>query len=268
MKESKMAARKLRRHKRSRQKRQAWSVALLLFFFVLVVDFGGGFLAGSSWQKSTGEESYPENGALDTDGGYGVWENMAYDAQGNAVQDEDAWNLILVNDKNQIPEGYEVNLVDTGDGECVDERIYEPLMEMLEDARKANWNQLPRVVSGYRTTEKQQKFYDDKITEYRKQGYSDEEAEELAGQWVALPGHSEHQLGLAVDINGVTYDVYLWLQTNSYKYGFIFRYPGDKTGLTGVAEEVWHYRYVGVEAATEIYEQGICLEEYVEDLNV
>jgi D-alanyl-D-alanine carboxypeptidase len=78
-----------------------------------------------------------------------------------------------------------------------------------------------------------------------------------------VPGHSEHQLGFAVDINGATYDVYLWLQENSYKYGFIFRYPGSKTDITGTAEEVWHYRYVGKEAAKEIYERGICLEEYL-----
>ena len=88
----------------------------------------------------------------------------------------------------------------------------------------------------------------------------------MAEQWVAVPGYSEHQLGFAVDINGATYDVYLWLQENSYKYGFIFRYPGNKTEITGTAEEVWHYRYVGVEAAAEIYEQGICLEEYLENL--
>ncbi len=146
----------------------------------------------------------------------------------------------------------------------MDERIYDSLMEMLEDAKEANWGQLPRVVSGYRTMEQQQRIYDEKLAEYRQEGYSDDEAEALVQQWVATPGYSEHQLGSAVDINGATYDVYFWLQENSYKYGFIFRYPGHKTEVTGVAEEVWHYRYVGVEAAAEIYEQGICLEEYVE----
>ena len=87
---------------------------------------------------------------------------------------------------------------------------------------------------------------------------------EMAKEWVAAPGYSEHQLGFAVDINGATYDLYFWLQENSYKYGFIFRYPGSKTDITGTAEEVWHYRYVGKEAAAEIYEQQICLEEYLE----
>lgn len=191
--------------------------------------------------------------------------------EGNNVSDEVPpevktdvpWNLTLVNRWNPIPENYEVNLMEIDGGECVDARIYEPLMQMLEDAREANWGQLPYVVSGYRTAQKQQQLYTDKIAEYRKKGYSEENAKHEAQQWVAVPGYSEHQLGFAVDINGATYDVYLWLQENSYKYGFIFRYPGYKTEITGVAEEVWHYRYVGVEAATEIYEQGICLEEYL-----
>ena len=125
--------------------------------------------------------------------------------------------------------------------------------------------QLPIIVSGYRTQEKQQELFEDKIREYKKMGYSKEEAEELAEQWVARPGTSEHEMGLAVDINGEIYDVYLWLQKNCYKYGFIFRYPGAKTDLTGVAEEVWHYRYVGEEAAARIQEEFLCLEEYLEN---
>ena len=137
--------------------------------------------------------------------------------------------------------------------------------ELLEAAKETNWDQLPEVVSGFRTREKQQLLYDQKVCKYRNQGYPDREARELAEQWVALPGQSEHHTGLAVDINGATYDLYFWLQENSYKYGFIFRYPGNKTEITGVAEEVWHYRYVGTRAAAEIHEQGICLEEYLEN---
>ncbi|WNX87094.1 M15 family metallopeptidase [Emergencia timonensis] len=103
-----------------------------------------------------------------------------------------------------------------------------------------------------------------KIAEFRQEGYSRKDAEELAKQWVAIPGTSEHELGLAVDINGDTYDIYPWLQENSYKYGFIFRCPADKKDITGIAEEVWHYRYVGLKAAKEIYESGLCLEEYLD----
>ena len=148
----------------------------------------------------------------------------------------------------------------------VDERIYEPLMKILEDAREENWGELPMIVSGYRTNEKQQQLYKDKIKNYKNKGYSEEKAKEEAEKWVAVPGYSEHQLGFAVDINGATYDLYFWLQENSYKYGFIFRYPGNKIDITGTAEEVWHYRYVGKEVAKEIYDKGICLEEYLENM--
>ena len=176
---------------------------------------------------------------------------------------ETPWYLTLVNRWNPLPENYTVTLVEVPGGEQVDERIYKPLLELLEAAKEENQDQLPVVVSGYRTQEMQQSLYNDKVKEYRKQGYSKEEAADMAEQWVAVPGYSEHQLGFAVDINGATYDLYFWLQENSYKYGFIFRYPGSKTDITGTAEEVWHYRYVGTEAAKEIHDQGLCLEEYL-----
>lgn len=176
------------------------------------------------------------------------------------------WNLTLVNKWNPLPDNYKVTLVEVPGGEKVDERIYEPLMDMLEAAKEDNWDQLPIIVSGYRTQEKQQELFDAKIEEFKKQGYSDDAALEQANMWVSVPGYSEHQLGFAVDINGATYDLYFWLQENSYKYGFIFRYPAGKSDITGAAEEVWHYRYVGVEAATEMYEQGLCFEEYLDIL--
>lgn len=180
-----------------------------------------------------------------------------------AEEEGDGWSLVLVNGQNAIPEDFRIDLVEVAGGEQVDRRIYEPLMELLEAAKEGNRDQLPMVVSGYRTRKTQQSLYDNKIAKYLEQGYTRSEAEGLAKQWVAVPGHSEHQIGLAVDINGATYDLYFWLQENSWKYGFIFRYPGDKTEFTGVAEEVWHYRYVGVEAAAEMHEKGLCLEEYL-----
>ena len=183
------------------------------------------------------------------------------DIEDGTVNMQDPWNLVLVNKDNPIPKDIDINLVEVDGGEKVDERIYKPLMEMLEAAREENWGELPMVVSGYRTQDTQQSLYDEKIREYKNEGYSEADAVKQAEQWVAKPGYSEHQTGLAVDINGATYDLYFWLQENSYKYGFIFRYPGNKTDITGTAEEVWHYRYVGVEAATEMYENGLCLEE-------
>ena len=90
---------------------------------------------------------------------------------------------------------------------------------------------------------------------------------------VAYPGTSEHQLGLALDIVDVSYQqldteqentpVQQWLMKNSWKYGFVLRYPADKSDITGIIYEPWHYRYVGKEAAAEIYENKLCLEEYL-----
>lgn len=101
-----------------------------------------------------------------------------------------------------------------------------------------------------------------------------EDAKAKAGRQVAVPGTSEHQLGLAVDIVDVSYqlldtnqentDVQKWLLENSWRYGFILRYPTDKTDITGIVYEPWHYRYVGKEYAKEIHEKGVCLEQYLE----
>jgi D-alanyl-D-alanine carboxypeptidase len=129
----------------------------------------------------------------------------------------------------------------------------------------------PVVASGYRTAEYQQSLLDEKVKEYKAQGYSAEKARESAEESVAVPGTSEHQLGIAVDINadtdkGASDEVYEWLYKNSCKYGFILRYPSDKTDITGTIYEPWHYRYVGAEAAKEIYTKRICLEEYLEDM--
>lgn len=184
----------------------------------------------------------------------------------NTSNDIENWNLILVNKWNKIPDNYNVELVEVPGGEKVDKRIYEPLMQMLNDAKESNWNKEPIVVAGYRTNEKQTELYEERIEGYKKDGYSEKEAITEAEKWVSVPGYSEHQIGLAVDINGATYDLYFWLQENSYKYGFIFRYPGNKTDITGISEEVWHYRYVGKEVAKEIYDKGICLEEYLENI--
>lgn len=180
---------------------------------------------------------------------------------------DDSWYLILVNKWNYIPDDYEVELTELSNGQAVDSRIYPALQEMFDAARAEGL--YPVVGSGYRTFDKQQSLLDDKIVWYESQGYSPEEAKEKAEAWVAIPGTSEHQLGISVDINADSFrsssdEVYNWLNENSYKYGFIRRYPPDKTEITGVINEPWHYRYVGITDAAKIYQQGICLEEYLD----
>lgn len=181
--------------------------------------------------------------------------------------EDEEWNLVLVNPWNEMPKGFEVELTQLKDGQAVDSRIYPELQQMLDDARKEGL--IPYVNSSYRTNEKQTRLLKDEIKMYQEQGYSKREAEKIAKQWVAVPGTSEHQLGLAVDITSADKNVqspeeiWNWLAQHSWEYGFILRYTEEKREITGIMPEEWHYRYVGKEAAREIYEQGICLEEYL-----
>nr|WP_272581552.1 M15 family metallopeptidase [Thomasclavelia ramosa] len=179
--------------------------------------------------------------------------------------------LTLVNFENTLPKDWKVDLVQLNNGQSVDRRIYDDLIAMLQAAKSEGLN--PLICSSYRTNEKQEQLYQNKVSEYLSQGYSKVEASDKAAFWVARPGTSEHQLGLAVDIvstknqrldrsqeNTVEQQ---WLIQNSWKYGFVLRYPTNKNSITGVGYEPWHYRYVGKEHAKKINELGVCLEEYV-----
>lgn len=184
--------------------------------------------------------------------------------------EQNGWNLILVNQDYYIPEDYKVELESFDNGEAVDYRIYEALQEMFNDAKDDDVYMF--VAEGYRTQKEQQELMDEKVEEYQERFLVEFLAKWQAKRWVAIPGTSEHQLGLAVDINAdisksSSQEVYSWLAENAHEYGFIQRYPDDKTEITGISYEPWHYRYVGEDVASEIYEEGICLEEYIEKLN-
>lgn len=182
--------------------------------------------------------------------------------------------LTLVNYKNKVPDNWQVNLVSLNNQQSVDQRAYQALQEMLDDAKKEGMNII--VCSSYRTYDKQKQLFVNKVSEYLKKGYSYNEAQEAASMWVAKPNTSEHQLGLAVDLvsrdnqrldkSQEKTDEQRWLMENCQRYGFILRYPSDKSSLTGVNYEPWHYRYVGKEHAKKITRQGICLEEYLDNL--
>ncbi|MBR2020888.1 MAG: M15 family metallopeptidase [Clostridia bacterium] len=181
------------------------------------------------------------------------------------------WNLILANPWNKLPEDFTVELAEIGGGHKVDARIVDDLNQMMSDLRSAGHSAF--VCSSYRTNAHQTNLYNNEVNDYRNMGYSEEDAAVEAGKWVAVPGTSEHQTGLAIDIMSSYYLVLdkgqedtaeqQWLMENSYKYGFILRYPSDKSEITGIYYEPWHYRYVGKDAAKEIYEKGICFEEYL-----
>lgn len=184
--------------------------------------------------------------------------------------------LILVNPWHTMPEGYEPELQFVfSDGDQVqfmDVRCADKLLKMLDDCERAGC--FPYICSAYRTTEKQQYLFNNKIARLINDGVDASEAPAIAAMSVAIPGTSEHQLGLAVDIIDYWYTnldagqentaTQKWLMENSWRYGFILRYPNDKSDITGIIYEPWHYRYVGEEYAQEIYELGLTLEEYLE----
>lgn len=181
---------------------------------------------------------------------------------------ENGWELVLVNNRYTVPDNFSEELTTLKNGKKVDSRIYPSLQQMFDDARKEGLS--PEVRSGYRTKETQKQILMDKKAKFIQEGHSHFEAGKLAKEWVALPGHSEHELGLAVDIN--TTDsaererLYSWLALNSWKYGFICRYPSNKVAITHIEHEPWHFRYVGFKHAKAMHESGSCLEEYLETL--
>ncbi len=195
-----------------------------------------------------------------------VWiDGSAYWFDSYGYSDEESWALLLVNQYNPVPDNYEVDLTILSNEKMVDSRIYPSLQEMFNDARAEGLDMYVR--EGYRTTSYQQAIMNNRIQQYQSQGYSYAKAVQLAEQYVAVPGRSEHETGLAVDINASndssSDDVYAWLDENAYKYGFIKRYPEDKSDITGINYEPWHYRYVGKKAAAEMKEMNLCLEEYL-----
>lgn len=181
--------------------------------------------------------------------------------------------LILVNPWNNVPENYTVPLGEV-EGYLVDRRAQRALSDMLDDCRAQGY--LPIICSAFRTQEYQEMLYRNKILRLLDEGVSRQDAPEVAAQSVALPGTSEHQLGLAVDIISETYtnldrfqertEVQQWLMNNCWRYGFILRYPNGTSETTGIIYEPWHYRYVGYVTAKAVHDSGLVFEEYLKTL--
>lgn len=185
------------------------------------------------------------------------------------------WYLTLVNNTHPMEEGYVPKLAEVNSENSVDERILEPLKQMLKDAEKAGMSMY--VCSGYRSVERQKELYNLYMGQAVREGKSYWDALVETQSGTAYPGRSEHGMGLAVDIISNRYTNLdekqqetpeaKWLMANCYKYGFILRYPVNKTEITGIKYEPWHYRYVGKEDAEKITKQGITLEEYLGEVD-
>ena len=183
------------------------------------------------------------------------------------------WNMVLVNGEHPMEEGYVPELMELEEGLSVDARIIDAAREMLADAKEAGLH--IDICSAYRSVERQEQVFGESMKERVKDGMSYWDAFNETSLNVAIPGTSEHALGLALDLISNQYTELderqettaeaKWLKENCHKYGFILRYPPEKTNITGIIYEPWHYRYVGVEDATKIMELGITLEEYLQD---
>lgn len=234
---------------------------------------GGAVLIGfTAWVSLLGSLSGPPKSAAASSD-----ETSARDAAPNGTKpaptpiDRNDWKLVLVNPSHPIDPDYAFERSTTQNGFEVDERCLPDVERLLNACSAAGCN--PFICSAFRTHEMQESLFERQVQSMMAKGLSPGDAQAKAATIVAAPGTSEHQVGLALDI--VDFDdqnltdaqadtpTQRWLIEHSWEYGFIFRYAADKTEITGVVYEPWHYRYVGLEAAETITKRGICLEEYL-----
>lgn len=201
-------------------------------------------------------------------------ESSSSQEEPSSTVDKEGWHLRLVNPTHALEKELDIELTEIG-GYKFDARIADAVNALLAAAQEDGVSLA--IISGYRTMDRSRTLYTNKVQEYLNAGYPQAEAEAEAAKWVAPPGTSEHHTGLAMDIvSGDYYTKYsdlveafenepeaVWLRENCARFGFILRFPKDKEKITGIHYEPWHFRYVGVEAAQEIMDKGLCLEEYL-----
>lgn len=177
---------------------------------------------------------------------------------------------LLINEKNPVPYDYVLELKQWTEEIELDSRAYLAFSDMWTAAKEQGeslW-----IISGYRSDESQKNNFDKLLEEHKKSGLDENQAYKETLRTIATVGHSEHSTGLAIDLNLISTDfelhsAYKWLEKNAASYGFILRYPKNKENITGHSFEPWHYRYVGSNHATRMYEKGLTLEEYLLDEN-
>lgn len=230
----------------------------------------------STPEESGSEASVPEASAAESSA---PETSSAAAGESSAVQSVSApvlddWRLILVNPWNVLSEELPVTLADTSYGYKVDARIVDDLDAMINGAKSDGVDLL--ICYGYRTFAQSEALFEKQVNRQlaAHPNYTREQAVEAAKLWVAPPGTSDHHTGLALDIvtpsnqvlddNFAKTDAAKWMAAHSWEYGFVIRFPADKTDKTGIAYESWHLRYVGRDNAKIMHEKNYCLEEYVE----
>lgn len=253
------------------KKKQQKYLLILVLAGCLVI-----FLFGVLLQKAQSEEELLPVDSVDQT----KTENRIQNEEQEMVQipvlaDEDGWKVRLVNSTTLLEEGYVPELVTVNSaGYQFDARAADALRSMLQAAKEAGLS--PMICSSYRSWERQSTLFAKQVEKQQNMGLSYEDAYEKAKTVVAFPGTSEHQTGLAADLVATSHQLLddsqeqtaeqQWLMEHCWEYGFILRYPKNKSEITGIIYEPWHYRYVGNEVAEYIHENDLCLEEYWERL--
>ena len=276
-----------RRQRRAADRRKKRRRVMRNRILLCVVLFLIGFFAASRIMKSMGKKGDSRNSDSSSSQSRISSQQDISSLESESSQPEDPGPVkpekteytVLVNQWHPLTDDYKVTtreIPGTG-GKLFDVRVMDKLTRMLNDAKRAGYPLY--VVSTYRTIEYQKGLYNRKVQEYLNAGYEQSAAESEAAKWVAIPGTSEHNLGLTADIVSSTWyntnsDLteefentrhFKWLIEHCADYGFILRYPKGKESVTGIVYEPWHYRYVGEEAAKYIMENNLCLEEFWED---
>ena len=186
--------------------------------------------------------------------------------------------MVLVNHTSKMPDDYTFDTKECGSATAVNKTLQTVACDAFLEMQKAAaadgvtvWMQ-----SGYRSVKYQTSLYERKTKYYLDKGYDNAAAKEKAAAVVNPPGYSEHNCGLAADLNSPEHTgldegfektaAFRWLCEHAGDYGFILRYPKDAEDKTEIIYEPWHWRYVGVENAAKINASGLCFEEYIETL--
>ena len=186
--------------------------------------------------------------------------------------------MILVNHTNKMPENYTFETAECGSKTAVNKTLQTVACNAFLELQKAAAaeNVTVWMQSGYRSVKYQTSLYEKKTQYYLNKGYDNAAAKEKAAAVVNPPGYSEHNCGLAADLNSPEHTgldegfentaAFRWLCAHAGDYGFILRYPKDAEDKTEIIYEPWHWRYVGVENAAQINASGLCFEEYIQTL--
>ena len=186
--------------------------------------------------------------------------------------------MVLVNHTSKMPDDYTFDTKECGSATAVNKTLQTVACDAFLEMQKAAaadgvtvWMQ-----SGYRSVKYQTSLYERKTKYYLDKGYDNATAKEKAAAVVNPPGYSEHNCGLAADLNSPEHTgldegfektaAFRWLCEHAGDYGFILRYPKDAEDKTEIIYEPWHWRYVGVENAAKINASGLCFEDYIETL--